>query len=370
MEFEGLEIEGPDDVVRHYEEGANPRPRDEHPTDWMLRLAAHDQTRHDWVDEALRRLIVDRGGAELEPSPELGALINTVSLIQGRKLLPLLRARLVGGIEGWSDARAASFLQWLIGARAVHAEEPLDEDELDRIEELGARPGGFSAAGSILGQGAPWRLAGFARANLAAAVDRDERAIPRLAFEWVTVPFAPYRLELLRAVAEAREALTGELRQAIEGELRTRPPFELGEVFEAAWVQPEQQNRVFGRMVARAYGEGDVSLRRALLVHPRDGSGLGQPASFDEYAAAVQVRAERDDAPLRRMSGRITGVGEPEPMPDGKTDQIEMAWVPIELKTEDGETSEDRLLIYRLGDRFKVGLALERRGKASEKKKS
>lgn len=364
MKFEGLQIDGPDDVVRHYEAGTQTRPRDEFPAEWMLRFAGHDATAREWVDEALRRLIVDRGGEELEPSRELNELINLASLIEGRKLLPLLRERLVRDTQGWSDQRAQRFLSWLVGAHPGRAGEPFEVDELERIEALGRRPGGFSSAGVIIATVAPWRLASFVREHLGDAVDRGEESLYRIAFEWVNPLMAPYRLELLLAVAEARASLTDEVRQRIEAELRLRPPLDLDGVFEAAWQDPAQQNRVFGRMLVRAYVEGGVSRRRALLVHPRDAGGLSLPASFDEYAAAVQDRGEADDAPLRWPAGRLHSVGEPEPMPEGQAGAVEMFWVPFVIEPEGGKNREDRLLIYRLGDRFKVGLALERRGKA------
>jgi hypothetical protein len=370
MEFEGLQIDGPDDVIRHYEAGTATRPRDHHPTEWMVRFAAHDETAHAWVDEALQRLIVARGGAELDPGAGLGDLMNLASQIDSRKVLPLLRERLDRGIEDWSDQRAETFLQWLIGARPARASEPIEGEELERICALAARAGAFNGGGRVIGSVAPWRLVEFARAHVAGAVERGERALERLAFFWVEPVFAPYRLELLLAVAAADASLTAELRRRIEAEVGFGPPMDLEGVFEAAWEQPDRQTPVFATMVARVYAERGVPTRRALLVHPRDARGMGLPADFDEYAAAVQERADTDDAPLRRPSGRLVSVGEPEPMPEGTTDGIEMLWIPLELETEDGETPEDRLLIYRLGDRFKVGLALARTGKAAKKPKS
>jgi hypothetical protein len=354
MDFEGLTIDGPEDVVRHYRSKTQTRPRDDFYWAWISRFAASSPAARAMVGEAIALLVAEEGGDELRPTTELGQIMLIGEHAGVHTQLDPLRRRLMDDLTGLPDDEVETLLSWIIGAKPHAAPTPLSDAELARVAALAARPGCFHPALALISRGAPpWQLPPFVAAHAEAAWQRGERFVRRLATEWRLQPFAPYRLELLRALAGAPEELRTALRDAI---VSRRSSEELEQLVESGWSDdPDESTAPYARATARLFAGAGPTTLRVLLVHPRDAQDLDLGPSFRAYAEKVEANADAFAADKQPRT--VLAVGDPRPLePDGPEPGAPMCavWVPVTVESPAGPET-DEILVYRLGDRFKIG---------------
>ena len=358
MEFEGLTIETPADVAEALRSGRSTRPQDEFAWAWVLRFIKRRPDARELVEEAVALLVSEEGGEALEPTPLLLGVMTLAEIAGLRSHLPALRRQLDRGFDDAAPAvRVNRFLQWLLGARPDRAAEPLTDAEIERVAELGRRPGCFAPAIRIVCRSAPWRVAECLVEAGRPAWEGGEEFVERLALQWRKRIFAPYRLELLSAAAASSPELLAELCAHIEA----APGGGVSELLELAREPADHATTAAcTQMVARIFFEGGPAVRRALLVHPRDEQGLeldagrggDDDATFAAYAAEVQAGADelvRGLGPPRA----VARVDDPKLL-DGEGEPLASLLVPVSFKA----ARRQEVTIFRLRDRFKVAPAV------------
>jgi hypothetical protein len=362
FEFEGLAIDDAGDIVEAFRKGVGTRPRDQRPWAWIPRFAAQGVEARQLVAEAVEKLVAAEGGRDLEPTPVLHEVMNLAELAEVHSHVPMLRERLSRGFGGEADARVSRFLDWLVGARPARSPAPLGDEDVERIIELARRPDCFGAALPLVCEAAPWRVVELVVEAGLGAWQRDEPFLRRLALQWRKASFAPYRLELLRAAANASRELLAALRREIERLPGGEQYRSLLDIADGAGEQ--EATRAYAKMLARSFFEGGAEVRGALLLHPRDEQGLDAQAgcspdhedSLAAYAAIIQASARE----FLEESGDpqpVSEVGEPAPLdPDADMEGLAVAMLVVPVSLRGSRTQE--ISVLRLRDRFKIALAV------------
>ncbi len=363
MEFEGLTIENEDDIVRYIREGRSTRPRDPRPWAWVERFAHEGNASKRLVAEALDKIIEADAGDDLRPTPMLSEMYNLASLCDVKSGLQRARQRLLGSFDSWDDGQAKALLNWLIGLKP----QALSGSEIGAIAQLGARPECFTAALMLLGDRMPRLGAAFASRNMLAAwTGSQSRAwlLTVYAQYWVRERFAPYRLHMLRPLAEAPEELHSALRTAIAQQAyNDADKAAFSDQLDCAWSTDDPAApclESFARSLARCFvtacNNRDVSLARTLLLHRDDGTGVPDAEGMIEYANAVQSKVVAFVGEFEPFD-TLGPAGKPEIQANDAMPGIRLLLVPIIVRTGTANR-EIRITVYQLGNLFKAGLML------------
>jgi hypothetical protein len=223
MNFEGLLLGGPDDVVAALERRAQTRTADHHPWDWLPRFYAAHADGRPWVDQALLQIYDSRlTDGEPRPGKHLGEVITTARMCDRTPLLSPLRRHLKGDMAGWTDSDVDQLLSWIIAMRPSSLAQP----EIHALGVRGQAPFVFANALHLLAITAPESaLALIKAAGVQAVAEAPKRltVLRTLSFFYWMDSAAHYRKDIAMALTNLPPSVKANLiDQVLERFNRTR----------------------------------------------------------------------------------------------------------------------------------------------------
>jgi hypothetical protein len=130
MELDGIQVNGPDDLLQLVRERRPIQYGERDYRDWLGDFCeAFGEVASRWLDEALLRRADELVGPELKPGNDLTELFRLARQCKVPGLPRKVRERLMAPVEGWSDTDVAGLLGYLLEIRPRH----LERAEVDRV---------------------------------------------------------------------------------------------------------------------------------------------------------------------------------------------------------------------------------------------